>query len=67
MHILVMRVEAGGNFTMVNRIRATEVVANCWASGDCAVSMGDGLFDPLRHTMQSFLIKQLEKSESASR
>jgi hypothetical protein len=62
-----MRVEAGGNLIMVNKMRATEVVANCLASGDCAVNMGDGLLDPLCHTMQSFLIEQFEKRVSASR
>ena len=47
-----MRDEAGGNLIMVNRIRAIEVVANCFASGELAVSIGANELDVLGQTKQ---------------
>lgn len=51
---------------MVKTMRAMEVVANCLAMGDETVKRGTRLFD-CGHKMQSFLIVQLAKMESASR
>jgi len=47
-------------------MRAMDVVANCLAMGDETVKRGTRLFD-WGHRMQSLLIVQLAKMESASR
>ena len=47
-----MRDEAGGNLIMVNRMRAIEVVANCFANGELAVSIGAKELDVLGQTKQ---------------
>jgi len=51
-HQRVMRDEAGGNLIMVNRMRAIEVVANCFANGELAVSIGAKELDVLGQTKQ---------------